>query len=304
MSHVELSSRALVDLKEARRYVFRSDTDGDRDGILIDTVNDVSDSIADHCEREFLPTTEPDRSGTDGVTDGTTTFVAATGAFTTADEGSKINIATKGVYTIVTRTNATTVVLDGSPSAGTTLAWDFGEARIFAYDGSGQLDLRPYDLRELHAITLYTDLDAAQQDALALGDYRLRPAGRALGGTYLSLGLPTPNTVEAEFGYGWQVTVDGQWGMAEVPGSVRFACKQWVKNIVENPGSYASYSQNAYTVTPDVGDATTSAGMPRAVKHRLKRWKRPERNTMQVVRFCHPDLYQPAVPYSGWPRAN
>ncbi len=304
MSDFELSDSALITIPEARRYVYRNEDDSSRDGILVDAINDVSESIAEHCEREFLPTTDPDRSGADGVTDGTTSFVAASGVFATTDEGSLINIATKGTYTIVTRTNATTVVLDGSPSAGTALAWDLGEARVFDYDGSGLLDLRPYDLRDLYAITLYTDLEDAQQDALVAADYRLRPAGRARGGTYLALGLPTPNIAQPEYGYGWQVTVRGQWGMAAIPGAVRFACKQWVKNIVENPGQYANYTQNAYSVTPDVSFVGTGAGMPRSVERRLERWKRPDRSPLQVVRFRHPDLDQPAVPYAGLPRAN
>lgn len=303
MSTPEVSDRALVTLPQLRRYVLRDEDDTSRDGLLVDAVNDVSVAIEEHCEREFSPSTDPDRSGSDGVGNGTTTFVAASGAFTTDDEGALIEIDDVA-YRIVTRTNATTVVLDAAVPTGTDLAWSFGEERIFEYDGSGQLDLRPYDLRELGAITLYTDLETAQQDELLASEYRLKPPGRAAGGTYLSIGIPTPNVHEAEYGYGWQVTIRGLWGMSAVPGAVAFACKQWVKNIFENPGQYATHSMNAYTVTPDFPFTGTGAGMPRAVEHRLARWKRPDRSPIQVVRFRHPDAGQPGVPYAGIPRAN
>jgi hypothetical protein len=305
MSAPEISERALVGLEELRRYVWRNEDDSSRDGILIDNLNDVSEAIWDHIEREPKPTTEPTRSGTDGVGNATTTFTSATGAFTTADEGSVIHIEGRGMFTIVTRNSATSVVLSGTVAAGTDLAWDFGEARVFRYDGSGSLDLRPYDLRELHAIALYTDLDEAEQDALVAADYRLEPAGRSrYGGTYLSFALPTPSIAEYEYGYGWEVTVVGQWGMAAVPGAIKFACKQWVKNIVENPGSYVSVPYGGQTITPDVAVFGVGAGMPRAVERRLDRWKRQEPSGLQVVRFRHPNAGQPGVPYSGLPRAN
>lgn len=300
-------TRALITLEEARLYCLRNANDRSRDEILIEAVNDISASIWDHLEREPKPTTVPARKGTDGVTNGTTTFVAASGAFTSADVGKAIYITSRGLYTIASVTNATTVVLSGSPTAGTGLAWDFGEARVFEYDGSGVLDLRPYDLRELHAVTLYTDLETAQQDLLEAAEYRLRPAGRALGGTYLSIGVPTPNVAEYEYGYGWQVTVIGQWGMASTPAAIKFACKQWAKNIVDNPGSYPSHSMAGYTVTSDVASfdtLRTGAGMPRAVERRLSRYRRPDRSPLQVVRFRHPDVGQPGVPYAGLPRAN
>jgi hypothetical protein len=267
----DLSAQALVSLEEARRYVFRDENDGSRDDLLIDAVNDVSDSIWDYCEREFLLTTSPERSGTDGVTNGTTTFVAATGAFTVADVGSLLNIATKGFYRIVTFTNVTTVVLDGSPTAGTALAWNFGEARVFSLGQRGLIDLNPYELRQLDSVVLYTDQPGSEQ-TLTSDEYRLR---RSKADTYLAIRVPAPTISEAFAGFGWEATVTGEWGMAAVPDSVAFACKQWVKNIAENPGSYASHSMSGYVVTPELEIGTAvMAGMPPAVRHRLSRWKR------------------------------
>lgn len=305
MSTLGLSARALITIPEARRYVWRNEDDSSRDGILVDAINDVSEAIWDHLDRELMPTTEPTRSGTDGVANGTTTFSSATAAFVTADQGSKIYITDRGLYTIVTRTSATAVVLDATVATGSALSWDFGEERIFEYDGSGILDLRPYDLRELHGITLYSDLEDAQQDVLTADEYRLQPAGRARrGGTYLTIALPTPAVVEAQYGFGWQVTVNGQWGMAEIPQAVKFRCKQWVKNIAENPGAYSSYAQAGYTITPDTGFLPSSGGMPRAVQRGLEPWRRSDSNEgIKVVRFRHPDSGQPGVPFAGLPRA-
>lgn len=72
--------------------------------------------------------TGPDRTGTDGVTNATTTFTAATGSFTADDVNKLINIVTKGRYRIVAFTNSTTVTISGSPSAGSGLTWNLGGA--------------------------------------------------------------------------------------------------------------------------------------------------------------------------------
>src|SRR5688572_22783567 len=74
--------------------------------------------------------TSPDRTGTDGVTNGTTTFTSLTASFTSADVDKLINIVTKGRYRIATFVNSTTVTLSGSPSAGSGLTWNIGGAVV------------------------------------------------------------------------------------------------------------------------------------------------------------------------------
>lgn len=69
-----------------------------------------------------------DRTGTDGVTAGTTTFTSASASFTSGDVDKLINIVTKGRYRIATFVNSTTVTLSGSPSTGTGLTWNIGGA--------------------------------------------------------------------------------------------------------------------------------------------------------------------------------
>jgi hypothetical protein len=268
----DLWSQALVSVEEARRYVLRDENDGSRDDLLIDAINDVSASIFDHCEREFLPTTIS-RAGTDGVGNGTTTFVSATAAFVAGDVGAVLLIAGI-VYTIVSRTNATMVGLDVAVPTGTGLAWDFGEARVFAVTKSGYIDLRPFDLRTLMSLTLYTDQAAANYDVLSASEYELLPEGPP-SGTVFHLRTIPPALSELQTGFGWKATVRGQWGMAQVPYSVRFACKQWVKNSFENPGSYAASAMSGYSVTPESDTLTIApAGMPAAVRYRLERWAR------------------------------
>ena len=265
----DLSDRALLDITEARRYVYRDENDSRRDDILVDAINDVSDSVWEHCEREFRPTTSPARAGTDGVGNGTTTFVAASGAFTAADVGLVLNIE-GALYTIASFTNGTTVVLGSVLATGTGLDWDFGEARTFEVSSTGYVDLRPYDLRALQRLVLYADRADLTDEVLTEYQAELRP-----GGTYFDLRIAAPAFAPLHTGFATLLTVVGQWGMAEVPHTVRLAAKQWVKNIAENPGSYSSSELAGYAVVPDVDTLTLApAGMPAAVRYRLEAYAR------------------------------
>jgi hypothetical protein len=70
--------------------------------------------------------TTPDAQGTDGVTNGTTTFTAATGTFASGDVNKLIMIGTKARYRIVAVGGTTSITLSGSPSAGSGLTWKMG----------------------------------------------------------------------------------------------------------------------------------------------------------------------------------
>ncbi len=275
MSVVTLNAQALCSLEEARRYVFRNEDDLSRDEILADAVNVVSPAIWDYCEREFKDTTISDRSGTNGVTNGTTTFVSATGAFVAADVGTFLNIAPKGIYSIVSVTNGTTVVLSGSPSAGTALSWDFGEARVFDVGDAGRINFAPFEIRRAGSILLYPDLALASRQTLTTDQWRLRPTSGTSSETYLYMHTISPTLTALESQIGNQASIRGWWGMAEVPGGVKLACLQWVDNLVKNPGSFASATQAGYTVTPDADSgAFFPSGMPTAVRYRLESWRR------------------------------
>src|SRR5262245_29685873 len=73
-------------------------------------------------------TASADRTGTDGVTNGTTTFTSASASFTSGDVDKLINIVGKGRYRISAFTNSTTITLSGSPSSGSSLTWNIGGA--------------------------------------------------------------------------------------------------------------------------------------------------------------------------------
>lgn len=72
--------------------------------------------------------TSAQRTGADGVTNGSTTFTSASASFVSGDVDKLINIVGKGRYRITGFTNSTTVTLSGSPSSGSSLTWNIGGA--------------------------------------------------------------------------------------------------------------------------------------------------------------------------------
>jgi hypothetical protein len=138
----------------------------------------------------------------------------------------------------------------------------------------GWIDLAPYDLRSATVVKLYTDLPSPSQQTLTADEYRLRPVGGALGGTYLEILTVELTAAEEQPGFEWEATVTGSWGMAAVPDDVQSACLQWIDNIVKNPGSFSSNAMSGYVVTPEVDFTAARAGMPPAVRHRLHPYRR------------------------------
>lgn len=120
----------------------------------------------------------------------------------------------------------------------------------FTYDGSGILDLAKTELAdEPTAITLFTDLPTTEHLALSPAtatseaDWRLEPRGGTDEGTYLWLALPTlePRS-SSETGYApdgdvklIEVTVEGDWGTATVPGDVELACMVGCADLYRSP---------------------------------------------------------------------
>lgn len=70
----------------------------------------------------------PDATGADGVTNGTTTFTAASGTFSAGDVDKFINIVGKGRYRIVARASNTSITLSGTATSGSSLTWNLGGA--------------------------------------------------------------------------------------------------------------------------------------------------------------------------------
>jgi hypothetical protein len=297
----ELNDTALITVKEARLYCFRNEDDTSRDPLLIDSVNDVSDSIWEYLEREPKPTTGTTTSTNDPGAAGVSLTVSSFAGFPTAN-GFKVKVDTEIMLVTAgagTLTWTVTRAQDGTTGAAHTIgsAVTEIEARTFRYNGAGFLDLGPYDLNEVESVELYTDLDTALQVTLTAAQYRLEPRGRAPGGTYLGLVLPYPAIAEPDYGFGWQATVTGTWGMPVTPGPIKLACKQWVDNLVKNPGSFASHQMSGYQVIPEQDQFAGRAGMPPAVRHRLDRFKRTTRAGLAVVRFGRPNAPPPGVPH-------
>lgn len=229
----------LTTLGALRLHVLRDSQDDSADDKLILYGETMSDRIADHCSREFLP--DPASDDDDPV------------------------------------------------------------SRVFAYDGSGSLDLRPYDLREVETITLYTDRAAGSQQELTASQFQLAPAGRAKGGTYLSVDLLLPTLVPLYAGFGWQVTIEGRWGMATVPRPIELAVWVAVDNVMKNPGSLASQQLGGYQVLPDVAlsfEQDPRGGLPRDAIYACAPYRR--RRRVGSVALRHPS---PGTPHA-WANVN
>lgn len=105
-------------------------------------------------------------------------------------------------------------------------AGEYGEDRVFVYVGGRYLDLAPYDLRAVEAVTLATDLESPVK--LTKDEWRLRPMP-ARDGVYQTirlLSLPEDTRITLPEGETqFEVTVTGEWGFAEVPEDVKHWCK-------------------------------------------------------------------------------
>lgn len=163
--------------------------------------------------------------------------------------------------------------------------------RVFNYDGSGVVDLRPYDLREIDTITFYTDRDEGSQQELTAAQYRLSPAGRAKGGTYLALDVLLPTLSPLYYGFGWEVTISGLWGMEAVPRPIELAVLIAVDNVMKNPGSWASEQIGGFTVAPDVAlsfEQDPRGGLPRDAIYACAPYRRRKRVGSVALRHPSP----------------
>jgi hypothetical protein len=112
--------------------------------------------------------------------------------------------------------------------------------RTFEYQGGGYLSLSPFELRSVDTVSLYTDTDDVIE--LTTDDYRLEPRGGTLEGTYLILDLITADPLETSNNFRWQVEIEGDWGMSEIPADVKGAALIMIKDLWMNPGAFRSYN--------------------------------------------------------------
>jgi hypothetical protein len=98
------------------------------------------------------------------------------------------------------------------------------ETRVFATSaGARTIDLFPFDVREVSAVILGSDLAVGDEVALASTDWRLRPLPSPHG-VYQLLRL-TRAAVDRLGCDEFEVSVTGLWGFAAVPEDVKHWCK-------------------------------------------------------------------------------
>jgi hypothetical protein len=129
--------------------------------------------------------------------------------------------------------------------------------KIFAYSGNGFLSLAPFEARAIGAVTMFTDLPEsswvvlANQTETQEAQWRPNPRHKSEQGTYWYLTLPEhgayhpyydePVTSLTRRNLGYEVTVNGDWGVAEdtdVPDDVELALWIACANAWRNPEAY------------------------------------------------------------------
>lgn len=136
------------------------------------------------------------------------------------------------------------------------------EARDFLSRGS-HLDLGSKDLRgKPTAVTLYTDLEEAEQIDLEPSEYKVRPIPPEFG-VYEWLELPEDLTGEV------QVTVKGNWGFEVIPEDVAYWCGMTV--VIWSRSDISAFST---TYNVDEGRVERPEDLPPAVKHALNHYRR------------------------------
>lgn len=113
-------------------------------------------------------------------------------------------------------------------------------AKTFRYDGSGYLNLAPFELRGAPTLVEYGTEFEGTPVTITARDYRLEPrGGDHLTGTYLWLSLPRmgrgsfPHSSPTPFDL--EVRITGDWGPSAVPADVELACRIAAANAYRNP---------------------------------------------------------------------
>lgn len=151
-------------------------------------------------------------------------------------------------------------------------------ARKFRYDGHGVLDLAPYELTAVTAVTLYTDTPSPDTlengDASTESDYRLEPRNGTAEGTYTWLALPEVPETPRRRRLGVEVTVTGDWGAGTAPADVQLVCARLAAAAWRNPEGFESRQLGELQFTEDVAPGE-EYGLPRSARRALARYRRP-----------------------------
>jgi hypothetical protein len=156
-----------------------------------------------------------------------------------------------------------------------------GVSKTFRYDGSGYLNLSPFEIRTVTAVVMGSDLPTSQQVSLFVGDanteaeFRLEPASKTVLGTYLWIALPIASMSRISWASipgltqgGRQVKITGDWGAPPglIPADVQRACKIAVGQDFRNPEDYATRVGPGMTIDETVPAEGPGALPPDSLK--------------------------------------
>lgn len=135
------------------------------------------------------------------------------------------------------------------------------DTRTFVYEGNGQLDLAPYDLRSVTSLSI--DVETTSPTALTAGtDFFFRPKPNP-DGTYTWLtGLPA-RSADSE------VSITGAWGFSSVPADVEDSC-------IKTVALWLRRDVSAFTTTFNIAEdrAERPESLPSAVRAALWHYRR------------------------------
>jgi hypothetical protein len=151
-------------------------------------------------------------------------------------------------------------------------------ARTFEYDGSGFLNLAPYDLRSITSVTLAGQTLTATTGA-GDGDYVPMPRNKNRWGTYDYL------TIRGYFKLGpshflsspilktRDVVITGKWGMTAVPADVELACLIAVDDHYRNPEQAEQRGSGEFQLV-EAPRVPGSGGLPQGALDKLEPFRR------------------------------
>lgn len=196
----------------------------------------------------------------------------ATGQAAT-DDTALLTLAINGVSEAARRYCAREFVDPSGTNADVT--------RTFEYDGSGYLDLAPYDLRSITSVAL-AGLALTATTGAGDGDYVTLPRNGTAEGTILYL------TIRGYYKLGsasWiyspvlatrDVVIVGKWGMTAVPADVELACLIAVSDLYRNPEQVSSRGSGDFTISELAENPGSEEALSPGARKLLEQYVRPK----------------------------
>ena len=151
-------------------------------------------------------------------------------------------------------------------------------ARTFEYDGSGFLNLAPYDLRSITSITLAGQTLTATTGA-GDGDYVAMPRNKNRWGTYDYLilrgyfKLGPSHFLSSPILRTRDIVITGKWGMPAVPKEMELACLIAVDDHYRNPEQAEQRGSGEFQLV-EAPRTPGSGGLPQGAIDKLEPLRR------------------------------